>query len=123
MKNYASMHLNGLELSVNLGWPKGERKKSQIVMLDVTIHFSKIPLGCTTDQLEDTYCYDALIKTIKNNVTGRDFRLLEHLGFELHRIVTENLPPDCKISIKLTKRPAILNLTGGVTFCYGFEKC
>lgn len=119
MKNDARINLNGLELQVNLGWPQGERKKTQIVTLDVSIGFATEPLGCTTDQLADTYCYDALIKVIKNNLDGQNFRLLEYLGYEIHRIITENLPPACAVYIKLTKKPAILNLTGGVTFCYG----
>lgn len=113
------MTLNGLKLSVNLGWPQGERKKTQIVSLDVIIAFPHPPLGCTTDQLKDTHCYDALINIIKKNVADRDFRLLEHLGYEIHRIIKENLPADFNVHINLTKKPAILNLTGGVTFSYG----
>ncbi|HSW93703.1 MAG TPA: dihydroneopterin aldolase [Gammaproteobacteria bacterium] len=119
MKNTASLTLNGLELSVNLGWPQGERKKSQIVTLDVSIFFPEPPSGCKTDQLEDTWCYDALIKIIKREIADRDFRLLEHLGHEIHGIITEHLPPDFPVRIRLTKKPAILGLTGGVTFCYG----
>lgn len=119
MKKYAQMNLNGLELSVNLGWPQGERKKTQIVTLNAEIVFSAPPTGCTTDQLTDTYCYDALIKTIKTGIADRDFRLLEHLAYEIHNIIKTQLPDDCKLLIKLTKKPPILNLTGGVTFCYG----
>lgn len=119
MKNNACLKLNGLELSVNLGWPKGERKKSQIITLDVFISFPTTPLGCTTDRLEDTFCYDDLIQSIKNGVAERDFRLLEHLGYEIHRIVSDNFPPDFRVQISVTKKPAILNLTDGVTFCYG----
>jgi dihydroneopterin aldolase len=111
--------LNSLELSVNLGWPKGERKQSQIVTLDVLIEFPVPPSGCMTDELEDTFCYDALIKLIKKDIADRDFRLLEHLGFEIHRIITDHFPPDFRIKISITKKPAILNLTGGVTFSYG----
>ncbi len=119
MKNYSSIQLNGLELSVNLGWPQGERKKTQIVTLTVIIYFPTEPVGCTTDQLSDTHCYDSLIKSIKNGLADRDFRLLEHLGYEIHRIISDNLPADFNIHISLTKKPAILNLTGGVTFSYG----
>lgn len=119
MNNHASMQLNGLELSVNLGWPQGERKKTQIVSLTAIIYFPATPLGCTTDQLTDTQCYDTLIQSIKNGLGDRHFRLLEHLGYEIHRIIQDNLPPDFKVQISLTKKPAILNLTGGVTFSYG----
>lgn len=119
MKTHAHMNLNGLELSVNLGWPQGERKKTQIVTLNVYIFFAAPPTGCTTDQLSDTYCYDTLITTIKNGLADRDFRLLEHLTYEIHTIIKSQLPADCKVLINLTKKPPILNLKGGVTFSYG----
>ena len=48
MKHYAQIKINGLELQVNLGWPSGERKKPQIVKLDVAIDFPTPPLGCMT---------------------------------------------------------------------------
>ncbi len=121
MKNYAQMNLNGLELTVNLGWPQGERKKTQIVTLNVSILFAAPPAGCVTDELADTDCYDALIKTIKKGIQDRDFRLIEHLGHEIHGMIKNHLPHDCKIHISLTKKPAIVDLTGGVTFCYGEE--
>jgi FolB domain-containing protein len=119
MTMYSSITLNNLELSVNLGWPQGERIKPQIVALDVTLHFLSLPSACMSDQLTDTYCYDQLIKTIKNSLSARNFRLLEHLAHEIYYIIKQALAPDIKVNIRLTKKPAILNLTGGVTFCCG----
>jgi len=121
MTTYSKITLNNLELSVNLGWPQGERVKQQIVTLDVVLHFSKPPLACTTDQLADTYCYHTLINTIKKNLEQRHFRLIEHLGFELYQTIRQSLSSDTRIQLRLTKKPAILNLTDGVTFCYGDE--
>jgi dihydroneopterin aldolase len=79
-------------------------------------------VACTTDQLSDTYCYDTLVNTIKTSVATRNFRLLEHLGREIHQTVKNSLASDIKVSIRITKKPAILNLTGGVTFCYSDEE-
>lgn len=121
MTTFSSITLNHLELSVNLGWPQDERIKPQIVTLDVVIHFSKTPLGCTTDQLTDTYCYHTLINTIKNSLEQRHFRLIEHLGFELYQTIKKSLANDARIQLHLTKKPAILNLMGGVTFSFGDE--
>lgn len=121
MKNTARITLNGLTLSVHLGWPHNERKKEQLIVLDVFIDFTKPPLGCVTDQLTDTYCYAALISAIEKEIKERDFRLIEHLGYEIHRIITDYLPSDCNVWINLTKKPAIGNLTGGVTFSYGYS--
>src|SRR6185312_9982306 len=111
-ESYAQIKINGLELQVNLGWPSGERKKLQIVKLDVAIDFPTPPLGCVTDELTDTYCYDALITVIKTYVAEQHFRLLEHLGKEIHQVIKENLPANFRVHIQLTKKPAILNLTG-----------
>src|SRR3990167_2092669 len=119
MKNYARMVLNHLELSVNLGWPHGERVKQQIVTADVTIFFENPPKACMTDQLADTYCYDTLIDKIKNCVALRHFRLLEHLAYEIYHIVKQLASANARVHVALTKKPAILNLTGGITFCYG----
>lgn len=118
MTQHACIKLNGLELSVNLGWPQGERVKQQIVTLDATIYFAKAPLACTSDNLDDTVCYDKLVEKIKSYLIARNFRLLEHLGHELHQIIKTNFPADTRVKINVTKKPAILNLTGGVTFCY-----
>ncbi len=120
MKNHIT--LNGLELSVNLGWPQGERIKQQIVTLDVTLHFKTPPNACSTDQLEDTYCYDHLVSVIKTSVATRNFRLLEHLGYEIHRAIKQEVAKEIAVEICITKKPAILNLTRGVTFCYSDEE-
>lgn len=119
---YTSMTLNGLELSVNLGWPSGERRKPQIVIADITLRFATPPKGCATDCLDDTHCYDALITLIKEQLATRHFRLLEHLGCELHALIKQALPATTRVTIRTTKKPAILNLTGGVSFFYGDEE-
>ncbi len=122
MKKYSSITLNRLKLSVNLGWPQGERVKQQIVTLNVTIRFKEPPVACTTDQLSDTYCYDDLVNTIKSHVATRNFRLLEHLGYEIYQVIKHSVRTALSVKILITKKPAILNLTGGVTFCYGDEE-
>lgn len=122
MNNQSGIILQGLELSVKLGWPQDERLKEQIVVTDIMIDFVEPPRACTTDHLEDTYCYDALIKDIKIFIASKKFRLIEHLGFELYQLIKKSLPENTRIRTRVTKKPAILNLTGGVAFFYGDEK-
>lgn len=117
--HYASINLNGLELSVKLGWPQDERLKEQIIRLDIVIHFLTPPKACQSDDLNDTHCYDALIEIIKRFVAARKFRLLEHLGCEIYTVIKNELSDNAEVCVKITKKPAILNLTDGVTFCYG----
>ena len=65
MKNPVSnIVLHGLELSVILGWPEEERRQRQLVLVDVSVRLHKPPQACFTDQLEDTFCYDALVTAI-----------------------------------------------------------
>src|SRR3990167_9291872 len=112
------IQLHGLELNVYLGWPKAERLQQQTVILDVTLIFAKPPHACVTDNLHDTYCYDTLVSKIKKEVESRKFRLVEHLGCEIYRIIKSNLSKDTMIHLSVTKKPAIPNLTGGISFYY-----
>jgi dihydroneopterin aldolase len=61
---FTHITLNTLELSVHLGWPDAERAVPQIVHLDVRLSFPAPPVGCMTDDLSDTHCYDTLISQI-----------------------------------------------------------
>lgn len=120
MTNFSSsIAIQGLELDVNLGWTQGERATQQTVVTDVQIHFVAPPRACTTDQLDDTHCYDSLIASIKSHVAAREFRLIEHLGHEVFQLIKQTLPLGTRVQLRLTKKPTIVNLTGGVAFCFG----
>lgn len=120
MTKQASIALQGLELSVFLGWPSRERAQKQVVTLDVIIDFAAPPTACKTDQLDDTYCYDTLVNHIKQMADARSFRLIEHLGHEIYDLIKQFIQQaETKISIRLVKKPTIENLVGGVAFCYG----
>ena len=111
--------LNGLELSIYLGWPQTERLQPQTVSVDMTIQFAVPPKACTTDTLNDTFCYDELVTLLKEKIAQRQFKLLEYLCYEMYQIVKNFLPADVTLRLCVTKKPAIENLTGGVRFCYG----
>ena len=115
----ACLTVNGLELSIYLGWPQTERLQQQTVTVDMIIQFNETPLACTTDRLKDTFCYDELIKILKENVASRRFKLIEHVGYEMYQLVKNFLPNHALLQLSVTKKPAIENLTGGIRFCYG----
>src|SRR5688500_16606919 len=106
----SNLLIQGLKLPVNLGWPDNERKQEQIVLLDLEIAFFKPPLACTTDHLEDTVCYSALIQTLRDKLSVRNFHLIEHLGHEIYSIVKEQFPLDAQITVHVTKKPKIKGL-------------
>lgn len=117
----SSISLHALELLVHLGWTEGERSQAQIVTLDAVIQFANPPKACATDQLEDTYCYDYLVTTLKTHLITQSFRLIEHLSQQIYLWLKTLLPMDSSISVRITKQPAITQLAG-VSFSYGDSK-
>lgn len=111
--------LHQLELSVHLGWPDAERSSEQRVLLDIHLDFAHPPRACVSDNLADTFSYETLCDLIEKNITSKKFRLIEHLGYETYQLVKNALPKDLLVTICVTKKPPIVNLTGGVSFWYG----
>lgn len=123
MKNSiaSSIVLHSLELSVHLGWSDAEQLQQQIIVTDIKILFLQPPKACLTDNLADTFCYDELTQKIKQKASSKSFRLIEHLGHELYQTIKLTLLHDSAVSLRITKKPPIPNLKGGVSFCYGDE--
>lgn len=119
---YSRLVLQKLEFPVYLGWGHTERKKRQIVTVDIDIQFTHPPIACKTDLLNDTFCYDTLNQTIKKNIKSKKFFLLEHLTHEIYTIVKTFLPLKNKITICVTKYPDDFFKSAGVSFFYGDNK-
>lgn len=103
-------------LTVYLGWPEAERLQEQHIQLDAKIVFSQLPSACTSDDLNDTFCYGALVTAIKQKINAKEFRLVEHLAHEIYQAIRSLIPTEAKIQLSVNKQPAISDLTGGVTF-------
>jgi len=116
---HTTLQIRGLELCVHLGWPVDEILKKQIVLLDVHLIFSKPPAGCQSDNLDDTVCYSALVKSIRKFTETKEFHLIEYLSCELYHFIKSQLPADARMSVRITKHPKIEGLTNGVCFSYG----
>ncbi len=119
MNIHSGISLHEIELNVLLGWPQQERAQSQNVLVDIHIHFKTPPQGCITDNLDETYCYDKLITTLKEKLAKREFHLIEHLGHEIYQIIKSYITAETCITTRVTKHPKIENLKGGVSFFYG----
>lgn len=115
-KQKSLMQIRGLELYVNLGWPEKERQQQQAVLMDLSIHFAEPPKACISDNLSDTLCYSDLIDSIRNNISNKNFHLIEHLGHEIYHVIKTKLPDNVCINLNITKHPVISGLTGGVSF-------
>ena len=116
---FTQMTLNQFLLSVKLGWPVDERARHQVVAVDIMLRFKHPPSACDTDNLENTVCYNELTKTLKQGINNKSFRLIESLTKELYLLTKSALDNTTLVTIKVTKKPAIENLTEGVTFIFG----
>lgn len=115
----ATLFIRRLELTIHLGWTDEERQQEQIVLLDVDITFAKPPQACITDDLQDTLCYATLIAYLRENIEKKNFRLIEHLGFEIFTLIKTHLSLPATVQVHITKHPSIPGLSGGVCFSYG----
>lgn len=119
---YSNIVIRQFELNVYLGWTEAERLQPQCISLDIFIRFPSEPLACQTDELNDTFCYDTLTKTIKNHLQDQSFRLIESFAYTIYQLIKKSVLNECLITVGITKQPPIQELKGGVTFLYGDEK-
>ncbi len=111
------LRLNRLELQVHLGWPEKERVKPQPVILDLEIAGPALLKAGKSDKLDDTVCYDVLATAIKNHIQDNEYKLVEHLAWDLFEFVTKRLPKKMKIKLVITKPNApVEGLLGGASF-------
>lgn len=118
---FSSMTLNNLELRVFLGWQQTERLQEQTVIVDLNLRFIEPPRACASDKLEDTYCYDSLVKKLKDSFAQRKFHLLEHLAQAIYQLIKQSVSAETKVNLRIKKMPIsyVPDLKGGVTFQYG----
>ena len=67
MKTVNALSINQLELDLFLGWPDEERQRQQTIMLDIVLQTPTPPNACITDNLDDTVCYQHLIKKLREH--------------------------------------------------------
>lgn len=119
----ASIQLRGIKLNCHLGWSAEERANKQAVFLDVVLRFNQPPKAAITDDLQDTHCYDTLIKHITAATEKQEYRLIERLAAHVYQVIREALPDVKSIQVSILKNPKdyIANLTNGVIFAFGDE--
>lgn len=114
-----SLSINGLQLSVFLGVYPEELLKKQLVKVDLKLQFLEKPKACLTDNLDDTYCYDRLVQTLKSQFNERRFKLIEYLTHELYLMLKNYFDQKALVFVRITKKPPIDALSDGVTFEFG----
>jgi dihydroneopterin aldolase len=120
--NKSGIHLPALLLNATLGWPEEERLQPQPIIINITIQFDTPPSACFNDTLENTVCYDTLVKIIKKIVAAKAFRLLEHISYEIYQAIKQTISQPNKIHVSVKKQPPIPELTGGAIFYFGDDE-
>ena len=126
VQSVAKLAINTLRLSVHLGVSAEERAQPQPVETDIHFHFEKLPDCSTDDEAADFICYDEVCQAVVDYVDGTEFRMLEYLTMQLHRVVRDHLAAKLgkdaeKISLWVRARkctPPVPYLLGGAEFTY-----
>lgn len=89
--------IEGLQIDAIIGVLAHERVQRQPIELDLYLYFD-YQNAIKTDQLDDTFCYDALCKQVTQFIVGTEFQLIERLAesvcewlFEHYKIKTIRL--------------------------------
>ncbi len=112
------LSINSLVLELYLGWPDDERLRKQTVLLDIQFQFANTPKACTTDHLDDTFCYRHFIEKLRADYQHKKCHLIEFVAHDIYQLLKTLTPPDTKLSVTLTKQPLIAAL-GSVSFKIG----
>lgn len=113
-----SLRLSRLRVPVRLGCTADERANAQPVEFGIELRFERIPAGCTSDRLEDTFCYATLARAIAGVCERREFTLVESLGYEVYERLRGELPSSVLLKVEANKVNApVPGLQGGAIFC------
>lgn len=107
-RRYTSViKLNSLVLEVRLGVTEQERAFAQKIKVDIEISFPYLPLAAETDLLEGTVCYGKIFESLRSFVVAKEFALIEHLCFEIHKEI-ELIAKNAFVNTKITKYPSVI---------------
>ncbi len=110
-RKFSELLLTDWRQNVKLGVTAEERMEAQLVAIDIAVRFDELPLACQSDQVADTVCYDHLLKVLCGELASHEWRLLEHLTYDLYRKLQQLLSDGCVIRIKVTKlHPPVIGL-------------
>ena len=71
-----SLELQDLRFKIFIGCNEDEKILQQEIQIYIKISFATPPLGCQTDVLNDTLCYDEVVGLIRNVCNLRHYHLI-----------------------------------------------
>jgi dihydroneopterin aldolase len=110
-----SLELQDLRFKMLIGCNEEEKILQQEISVYIKISFLEAPLGCKSDNIGDTLCYDKITNIIREVCNLKHYHLIEHLGWQIYQQLKNNYSD--KITIKINKlNPPIDELKGGAQF-------
>ncbi len=112
------LSINRIRLSVRLGCEKQERATPQSVEVGVKLYYTALTSASLKDK-GDFACYDKISRLIQELCEKDEFRLIEHLGYEIYRKIRGSLAQEIRIWVKVTKCGLPVGFVlGGASFSY-----
>lgn len=84
----AFMQIEGINLPAFIGVNNDEKQKIQTLLVQIIVHFKKLPDACASDNINDTICYSTLSNNIYNTFAQKHFNLIETLTKEIHNYLS-----------------------------------
>ena len=100
------LEINKLIIPIIIGVGSEERSNRQDIEINIKITFDDLPKACLSAQIEETICYDKLVKIINEFCGKNQFLLIEELAYKLHQYLKQNFVP-AKLELQICKNPPI----------------
>lgn len=107
-----TIHLNGLALTVEVGFHAAELGVTQTVHVDLAIECD-FTSGPQRDEFTGLVDYFELVQHLERHVVGRRYALIEALAVDLAREVVRRHPP-VRARVRVTKRPLAMSQVASV---------
>ncbi len=109
--------LEGLELNIHLGVSAKERQNAQLVKISFYLHQPILPNATIDDNAEDYLCYNKIAQMIKDYCADKEFKVIEFLCYQIHKLIKECVPAEVKVKVVLEKCKPDMNFTVGSAKC------
>jgi dihydroneopterin aldolase len=90
--------------SCNIGVSNEEKNAKQQLTWYIELHFQELPLGCASDLIQDTLCYDTIARMVSQECNARACNLIEHLCLNVYNKI-KTYVHKIPITVRVLKAP------------------
>jgi len=113
-KEYSGvLHIENIDLSLNIGISEEERSKKQDVSLSIVIYNAS---QGADDDYSHVICYDKVICKILDEIEGKEFNLIEYFAKFIMNVLEENFFLQNNIVLQVCKKPVIRGVQRNIKF-------